>query len=387
MSRPDDNLEPALLHTGNRTLLMEGVWLQCVVLTMLASAAVQGWRVLALVAAVMVCFAGASSLCQWISLGARVETKFRWPTMSLLLAGLLPVHLAGGLTPSGEALWPVIPAAALLLALLESIRSRWGAIRFHPLLATLVILHVALGSLLQPTTVLQRNHALLGDVLSQPTEILPVVPWYRSDLLAETTALKSASGAYLMESYLRGRLDDGSSALEALVRDHLPPLDDIVALGHPQPPALTSIVLTLAAILLAAFRGVLDIRLSIVAVVTCYLSLLTLPIPISFDNAKGEYHWLAIRLAGLDADLGVTFVNYLMLATPALLTLGLLANLPSIRPMFRRARFVWSIALGVSCAASLLYVSPVWGPFASLLLMGVIAPLLDHIFRPRPLWD
>jgi electron transport complex protein RnfD len=81
----------------------------------------------------------------------------------------------------------------------------------------------------------------------------------------------------------------------------------------------------------------------------------------------------------------ITFVNYELMAGPLLFMAFFLATSSSIRPMAGRARVLYALLIGIAAAALQLYVSVQIGAYVALLLVSLLTPLLDRVFRPRTL--
>jgi Na+-translocating ferredoxin:NAD+ oxidoreductase RnfD subunit len=81
----------------------------------------------------------------------------------------------------------------------------------------------------------------------------------------------------------------------------------------------------------------------------------------------------------------ITFVNYEIMVGPMLLMIFFFATAPALRPMSRRARVLYGLLVGVLAAGLQLYVSISYGPYLALLIVSLLTPLLDRLFRPHPL--
>jgi hypothetical protein len=46
---------------------------------------------------------------------------------------------------------------------------------------------------------------------------------------------------------------------------------------------------------------------------------------------------------------------------------------------------LFAVTTGVLAAALQLYVSVAWGPYLALLVVGLLTPISDRMFQPRPL--
>jgi hypothetical protein len=353
-----------------------------------------GWRAILVIAAALACHFVASKVWRRITAepdGGRVA----WPER------LVPPLLVAATLPAEAATidrWPVIPAAMLLLAMLQSLRPRAGKVRIAPALTTIVLSHLLIGPSLVPHGTLQRSNAVVGDVASARLSVVPILAWHAGDRPAidpegaPQGAIAVPPVAQTIGAYLAGRpavdfadpLDvDSAVTMDALLRSSLPPLDDVVALGAPAPIGMASLSLIIIAILYGSWRGRLDVRIPVIATSVAYLLVVLLPVPVLVERGERSWRWLAVLSQGVGADAAMTFVNYVVMGTPALFAAGLLANLGAVRPLRRRARIPWAVLLGALLAPSLLYLPPAWGPYAAVLIAGLLARGFDRLFAPR----
>lgn len=308
--------------------------------------------------------------------------------LAMLLAMMLPAQLVSGRLPAGSsAPWCVLPAAGLLLALFLWLLGGLGAGRVHPLLATYICVATLFYQLLVPHWVLQRNHLLLGDLLAaKMDESRAISPdgWYKRFTLpgqdAEfaqpaSEALTRYTGA--METAPRGWLP-----IQSLLRDDLPPLEDLVIGGHPAPLGLGSEVAVIIGGLCLFYRGLIDFRVPLLILVVAMAGFLLLPIP-PLLSEHTQWHWIVSRRPGVGWATGITFANYELMASPLLFMAFFLATAPSIRPMSRRARVLFAAIAGAGSAALQLYMSVSLGPYVALLIASLLTPALDRWFKPR----
>ena len=97
-------------------------------------------------------------------------------------------------------------------------------------------------------------------------------------------------------------------------------------------------------------------------------------------------HWRTLGLhAGVGWPVAITFISYELMAGPLLFVAFFLAAGPGARPMTRRGRAVYAVLIGAAAAAAQLYLDVSYGPYLALLVVGLLTPLLDRVFLPRPL--
>ncbi|RYG66621.1 hypothetical protein EON77_17255 [bacterium] len=135
----------------------------------------------------------------------------------------------------------------------------------------------------------------------------------------------------------------------------------------------------------ATYRRLIDWRIPLFATLACYVALALLPTPTSV-SIEGR-NWRAFPAIHVDVGIAtaLTFVHYVMLASPTFLVFGLIATRGDVRPLHGRAALVWSIGLGVATAAAMLYVSVITGPLLAMLPAPLLARWADRWLGRRPL--
>jgi Na+-translocating ferredoxin:NAD+ oxidoreductase RnfD subunit len=315
--------------------------------------------------------------------------------LAILLTMMLPPHLMVGKDirelRAGDSVWMIVPAGSLLMVMLLWLTGGVGFSRVHPLLITQLLLVLCFYPLLHPHLVLHRTKMLSGDlqnVIYKDEVIEPIraVPWIAARDEPPTDALyipKVASQQLIEYTRLKHGTGYGWISVEGLVRDAMPPLEDLVVGGHPGPIGASSAIAIIIGGLFLLYRGLIDYRIPLIAVTVAFFAFLLLPVPAAIRDTGAQ--WRPLISARIDVATMVTFANYELMASPLLLTLFFLATSPSISPMGRKAKVVFAIALGLLTAALQLYLSCSFGPYVALLLAGLLSPWLDEMFRPRPL--
>src|SRR5439155_19980570 len=97
------------------------------------------------------------------------------------------------------------------------------------------------------------------------------------------------------------------------------------------------------------------------------------------------WRWMALRDHDIGAAKAITFANYELMAGPLLFMAFFLATAPAVRPMARRARVIYASLTGTLTAVLQLYISVSFGPYLALLVVSLLTPTFDKMFRPRPL--
>jgi Na+-translocating ferredoxin:NAD+ oxidoreductase RnfD subunit len=359
-----------------------------------------GWR--ALGALVLVVGAAAVGVFLWRRVGRRgCQVRYDQSLWLALLLGLtLPAHLFSGGNPAltaGEgnfAFWPILPAAGMVLVALIWALGGTGSGRIHPVLVAHLLVVVLFQDLLVPHYALQRRYIFSGDVLNAT---LPKVddddsmrsktPWTAQVGTPLTDATWSEPAAKRLEAYTSGLAapERAWTSLESLLRDRMPPLEDIIVGGQPAAIGNGSAIALIIGGLFLLYRGLIDYRIPLLIFASAMICLLILPIPVVITEDSEHWRWLAMRAPSVGPALAVTFANYEIMASPLLLCAFFLATAPSVRPMTRRARTIYALLIGMFAAVFQLYVSVSIGPYLALLAVSLATPTLDKLFPPRTL--
>ena len=173
--------------------------------------------------------------------------------------------------------------------------------------------------------------------------------------------------------------------LHELLRDRMPPLEDLIVGGQPAPIGAGSAVAVIIGGLFLLYRGLIDFRIPLLAPLCAFLAFIVLPVPTLVRETGAHWRWLALRQPDVRWETAVTFAGYEIMAGPMLFAVFFLATSPALRPLSRRARVIYACGLGVLCAAAQLYVSVAVGPYLAVSVAGVASPVIDRRFKPRPL--
>jgi Na+-translocating ferredoxin:NAD+ oxidoreductase RnfD subunit len=367
-----------------------------------------GWR--AVICLVLVTGGAALGWCAWRLVGRRGRHLHVSHTLwlGLLLGALLPAHLAGGVTPDTRAglplaLWPALPAAGLLLAGLSWLLGGTPGGRINPALVCYLLLLVVLGGgALSPHLVLRNERAVIGDLLDyrrEPPAELAVRPWVTRPPAYVSDATWQVPASDRLSLYTVGidQPERRQFTLESLMRDRMPPMEDLIVLGQPTPIGLASAAAVISGGLFLIFRGVADARIPVLALSSAYLTLAIAPVPAAITTEGPMWTWLPglggtsgfsedgpwLRLGTVGWDVGLTFVHYELLAGPMLFIAFFLAPLPSLRPLAGRWRVAYALLLGPMMALAQLYGSVAFGPFIALLAVSLLTPTIDRLTQAR----
>lgn len=355
-----------------------------------------GWR--ALLAAVLVLSGTAIGLAVWKRVGMRGRrigvARGMW--MSALLALTMPPHLASFTYPTAPiptAVWPVLVAAGLALSLLLWIFAGVGSGRVHPVPVIALLTIFLFQPLMTPRFVLHPSRIVNGDVTQalppktpEPGELAPVrkEAWTSVRDLPLRDALYVEPASERLINFTTGGQTPGRAALslEELIRDTMPPLEDLIVGGAPAAVGLGSAIAVIMGGLFLLRRGLIDFRVPLLVCVSAVIALFVLPIPIVIENVR---HWRALGRSGVGLSVATTFVSYELMAGPLLFVAFYLASAPGVRPLTRRGRAVYAVLIGIGTAALQLYLDVSYGAYLALLVVGLLTPLLDRIFKARPL--
>lgn len=403
-----------LLHGGMDIRQFTAMHLMAATFPVTAGLLLFGWRA---VGAIVLLIAGAVIATMiWRRVGLRGErvrlTRVVW--YALLLALMLPAHLCSTFDPvtgTQWAPWPMLPAAGAALVILIWVLGGSGAGRIHPVLIAHLMLFVLFQDVLTPQYTLKRDRAFVGDLLKAPglsreersrttqpiaapsrslsTPIEPGrAPWIAAERDANLLdAHRSTPAAQRLESFTSGHETPERAwiSLESLVRDRLPPLEDLIVGGQPAPIGQGSAIALIIGGLFLLYRGLIDYRVPLLICVGALVALLVLPVPVVITETGRVARWFALRDSSVGIALGVTFANYELMASPLLFTAFYLATAPAVRPLTRRARTIYAVLIGFASAAFQLYVSVSIGPYLALLAISLLSPTLDRFFKSRPI--
>jgi electron transport complex protein RnfD len=301
--------------------------------------------------------------------------------LGLVIALMLPAHL---LQLSRLSAWPILPAAALLIVIVCWAFGGIGSGRFHPAVVVYLLLALLYPQQLRCDSVIQRNRLLLGDLLAAPAETQTRASqstWRKRPLELNYDALRTTPPSLSLHEFTRPEPAKPADpiSLDTLLRDRLPPLEDLILGATPGSIGVTSAVAVIIGGLFLLYRGLIDFRIPLLITAAAWLTLLALPIP-----RLGNF-WFPGHVPAVGWAMSVTLVNYQVLASPLLFTAFFLAGSPSIRPLTKRGRTLYALTIGVLAATFQLYLSVSLGSYLALFLTGFTTPFLDRHLTSRPL--
>jgi Na+-translocating ferredoxin:NAD+ oxidoreductase RnfD subunit len=384
--------DPMLVHGGGTTEQYFGQHFRGAVFPLAAGVLLYGWRVL--IVATIVIGTTLATIGIWRRIGRRGRDVFpshaAW--MALLLSLMLPVHLASlrGLQSHRAIFWQLPACGALLGIMLWLLRGRAGTALHATVVVYLLVVPLFYDKLV-PHYVLQHDRLFVGDALdAPPSEIAPSGPWWqgRSRGSGHDAIRISVPASESLLQYTLGQRSTparGAILLPGLLRDRLPPLEDLVMAGHPGPIGASSVIFVIVGGLFMMYRGVIDYRVPLLIVIFAYFTWLVLPIPVAITDIGPRWAWLAMRDPSVGHAVAITFANYELAASPLVFMAFFLATAPEVRPITKSGRAVVATLIGLMAGVSQLYLSVAWGPYLALFLGGLLTPVADRCFAPRPL--
>ncbi len=390
MTEPRLPAQPTPLHSGIGVGSYLSLQIVGAVFPLAAGFLVFGWRALGSTVVVICSTLGATLVLRCVGWRGRQMRLIHMMWLGMLLSLMLPAHLFTLNKQNGQDVWPILPAAGIAVALLSWLLGGLGAQRVQPAVSTLLLAFVLFHDLLTPQYVLRADHLFLGDLLkADPTEqpIGGADTWLSNSAPRGYDALRTEPVADRLTAYTSAqqRPDRASLTMQMLIRDGMPPLEDLIVAGQSASIGCASAIALVIGGLFLLYRSVLDYRIPLYGILGAAGALLVLPIPTVISDTATRWDWLPFRAQLLGWQTALTFVNYELLASPLLLTLFFLANTPGLRPITHRGRAIFAAALGICSVIVQLYASVAIGPYVALLIVSLLTPTLDRFLRPRTL--
>ncbi|HTL29752.1 MAG TPA: RnfABCDGE type electron transport complex subunit D [Tepidisphaeraceae bacterium] len=383
----------SLTHSGMSIGRFVGMHVMGAIFPVTAGLMLYGWRALATMA--IVCASSGVATFIWRHIGAR-GPQLRYSHalwLSVLLSLMLPPHLVTDAHLFDQryiATWPILPAAGFALVILTWTLGGLGSGRVHPVVITYLLLCALFGNLIVPHVTLQRHELFVGDVLKAgpPNVYLEQQqPWISAQPITGQDAVRVDPASQRLIFFTTGNElpERAWLSLESLLRDRMPPLEDLIIGGHPGPIGTSSGIAIIIGGLFLLYRGLIDYRIPLLIFAAAFICLLILPIPVVITENAKEWRWIAMRETGVGWPLAVTFANYEIMASPLLFMAFFLATAAAVRPMTRRARTIFALLVGALSAICQLYASVSFGPYLALLFVSLLTPTFDKWFHPRTL--
>jgi len=378
------------LHSGIRVPMVISLQITATMFPIIAGWAIYGWRALGTTAIVVTSALAAMWVLRRVGWRGRQVRMSHCLWLSLIVSMMLPAHLLIPNSFSGQIVWPILPAAGITTALLSWLLGGLGTQRVPPSVVTVLLLFVLFHQLLTPRYVLRVDRLFGGDLLNAdpgPEELSDQNPWYQRAPFNGYDALtrEPVGDKLLAYTSSQQRPERASLTVQMLIRDQMPPLENLLIGGQANVIGCASEIALIAGGLFLLFQGMIDFRIPLLGTLSAMVALLIFPIPVYITDAGAQWRWFAFRAHYLGWGTAITFVNYEIFASPLLLTLFFLATAPGLRPITRRGRAVLAIGLGVLCAIFQLYASVAMGSYIALLVTVLLTPTLDRAMTPRPL--
>lgn len=349
----------------------------------LAGVALFGWRAAGVMGLVII-----GALAARVFLNRTPSMPRRLGRLSLLVQSvLLSLFLPSTLFDVDRALlgvearWPLAVALGACLTLLTWLIARLGTARAHPLTISLMVAIALAPKMLETDHVLTRQHLVTGDILDDRVEYRPTntaEPWLAAQ--SPEVVFRVPAASKRLDDFLRAQVtpERPVSTIARLISDDLPPLEDLVIGGHPRRIGQASGIAILIGGLFLVHRRIVAFRVPLLMLIATVTVVILAPVPIVVSDQEVVYRWLASNDPRVGWAAGITFANYLLLASPTLLVTFFLASLPGVRPLGGRAVMRYSILFGVLCGVMTTLVSVEHGPILALALAQIAAPTLER---------
>ncbi len=380
-----------LMHSGMTASRFVSMHTMGAIFPVTAGILLFGWR--AIGAILLVMLSAVAALLAWRRVGSRGEQirvdHCLW--LAMLLAITLPAQLfstADAIPGSTFSLWPILVSGGACLVIFTWLLGGIGSGRVHPVLVTQLLLFVCFKDVLAPQYVLDRRHLVTGDIFrAASVEGTITQSWIHTSAPGDLEALRMQPASQTLLHYTSAAESSSHSwvALDAVLRDRMPPLEDLIVGGHPAPIGMGSAIAVIIGGLFLLYRGLIDFRVPLLIILSMIATSLILPIPAVIQEDTAVWRWAAFHDSQIGWPVAMTLVNYEVMAGPLLFVAFFLATSPAVRPIARRARMVYAIIIGVLTAFFQLYISVAVGAYVALLLASILTPTFDKIFRPKTL--
>jgi hypothetical protein len=223
-----------------------------------------GWHALGVITGVLISAAIAIAIWRRIGIRGRMLHYSQGLWFALVLALMLPAHLAAESLDGHASGWSLIPMAGLLLVVLLWLMGGLIGLHLHPVLVTFLLLALCFPNLLVPRRILNRDHLLIGELLrsNEPDERPSLnEPWIARTHNSIDADYEIPAGGRLGQ-YTSGREVPPRHwlPLPAFLRDWLPPLEDFIVAGQPAAIGTSSVVAVIIGGLFLMYRGMADVR-------------------------------------------------------------------------------------------------------------------------------
>ena len=321
------------LHSGICVPMFLSLQITATLFPLAAGIAIYGWRALGTTGVVVTSAMGSMAVLRLVGWRGRQVRMWHCLWLSLIVSLMLPAHLLTTVPLGGQIVWPILPAAGMTLALLSWLLGGLGTQRVPPSVVTILLLFVLFHDFLTPRYVLRVDRLFAGDLLNSdptPEELSDQNPWYsRTPPTGFDSLFREPVGDKLLAyTSSQQRPERASLTVQMLIRDQMPPLENLIVGGNSNVIGCASAVAIIAGGLFLLFQGMIDFRIPLLGVLSATAALLAFPIPVYITEAGAQWRWFAFRAHYLGWGTAITFVNYEILASPLLFTLIYLATAP-----------------------------------------------------------
>lgn len=355
-----------------------------------AGVAVLGWRAVGTMLLVIIGALATRWLLSHLIRWSLHVSSWGVATQALLLSMFVPaswfdldIHLV-----RSNATYPLALSIGTMLMLMIYLIGRIGSVRVSPLIITLLLFHMVLPEQFVTDRVLVPASIIVGDLRSTETAFRTTAtaePWIA--IQSQTQTLITPSATEQLDNYIHVRLtnDQPATTLARLVTDELPPLEDLVVMGHPRTIGLCSAIAILMGGLFLVHRKIVAFRLPVLMLTLATIVLWIAPTPILISESDTIIRWLPATDPRVGFAVASTYVHYLLLASPILMVTFFIACWPGVRPIGLGAGVTFALIFGLLCGVLISQVSVAVGPLIALAIAQLFTPTLDRKLAPKAL--
>src|SRR5450432_2626129 len=303
-----------LMHDGMNVSRYLRIYVAGAMYPLIAGFILFGWRAVGTM--IVVLASTTAAIFVWRRIGSRgIHLRYDhglW--MALLLTLMLPAHLFSGSGAMPVALWPILAAGGILLVIFIWLLGGLGSGRVHPVLITYLVLFVLFKQMMVPQYILQRRHVFFGDLISAPANISPTaqLPWLRAPEVPNFDAVRIDPATQTLIEYttVAPSRERAWISLDSLLRDRMPPLEDLIVGGHPGPIGGASQIAVIMGGLFLLYHGLIDFRVPLFIFLAAMIAMLVLPVPVVIKENDAVWRWTAMREHDVGWQIGLTLANY-----------------------------------------------------------------------------
>ncbi len=348
-------------------------------------AGLAGVAVFGLMAAIWLAVAvGTAVVAEWAYVqltGGRVTATYDHAALMGLLLGLtLPVGWVddAGFHPLGWA----VPLIGALVAIVvgKGLMGGMGNYLWHPALVGRAATELLYDQQMHPErwVVLGRNH--LFAAVPKPVESIEYAGWRISQLPADANAWVLRRPVEWLRQLADGLPAGDESPLTVLIRDHLPPWEDLLLGGVGGGIGETCTIALIVGGLYLVYRGYVRWYQPMSVIVAAAVAAAVLPIRI---GPAASFDWLPGLQTDAGLPIGAIYVLYHLTGGELMLAALLFATDTVASPCTARGQVIFGAAIGVLAIALRLYGPMPGSCYWAILIMNTFVGLIDRRTKRR----